>query len=179
MLCSNLHTLNLGHSNEDSDMTIRPERHARVLVVLALCALGIVVAAQTPDPAIGKWTLNVAKSKFSPGPAPKSTTATLSTPAGGYRVVVEAVTGDGTKANWEYSASFDGKPHPVKGNPDGDMVVVKRVNASTVESSYSLKGKPTTNNSRVVSADGKTMTVTSTGTNAQGQKINNVQVFER
>ena len=30
-----------------------------------------------------------------------------------------------------------------------------------------------------VKADGKTMTVTSTGTNAQGQKINNVQVFER
>ena len=61
----------------------------------------------------------------------------------------------------------------MKGNPDGDMVAVKRVNATTVESSYTLKGKPTTNNSRVVSADGKTVTVTSTGTNGQGQKINN------
>ena len=159
-------------------MTIRPEQHARALAVLALFALGIGVTAQAPDPANGKWTLNVAKSKFSPGPAPKSTTATISTGAA-YKVVAEIVTGDGTKVNWEYSAAFDGKPHPVKGNPDGDMVVVKRVNATTVDSSYSLKGKPTTNNSRVVSADGKTMTVTSTGTNGQGQKINNVQVFER
>ena len=160
-------------------MTITPERHARALVVLALCALGIVAAAQAPDPAVGKWNLNVAKSKFSPGPAPKSTTATISTAGAAYKVVVEAVTGDGTKVNWEYSANFDGKPHPVKGNPDGDMVVAKRVNASSVDTSYTLKGKPTTNNSRVVSADGKTMTVTSTGTNGQGQKINNVQVFER
>ena len=159
-------------------MTIRPEQHARALVVLTLLALGIVVAAQAPDPAVGKWNLNVAKSKFSPGPAPKSTTATIAAGAA-YKVVVEAVTADGAKVNWEYSANFDGKPHPVKGNPDGDMVVAKRVNATTVETSYTLKGKPTTSNSRVVSADGKTMTVTSTGTNAQGQKINNVQVFER
>ena len=159
-------------------MTIRPGQHAHALAVLALLTLGIVVTAQTPDPAIGKWTLNVAKSKFTPGPAPKSMTATISAGAA-YKVVVEAVSADGAKVNWEYSAAFDGKPHPVKGNPDGDMVVAKRVNATTVETSYTLKGKPTTNNSRVVSADGKTMTVTSTGTNGQGQKINNVQVFER
>ncbi len=159
-------------------MSIRPERHAYALAVLALFALAIGVAAQAPDPAVGKWTLNVAKSKFSPGPAPKSTMATISAGAA-YKVVVEAIAADGTKVNWEYSANFDGKPYPVKGNPDGDMVIAKRVNATTVDSSYTLKGKPTTTNTRVVSADGKTMTVTSTGTNAQGQKINNVQVFER
>lgn len=160
-------------------MTIGPGRHVRALVGITLCALGIVVTAQAPDPAVGKWNLNVAKSKFTPGPAPKSTTATISTTGAAYRVVVEAVSADGAKVNWEYTASFDGKPHPVKGNPDGDMVVAKRVNASSVDTSYTLKGKATTNNSRVVSADGKTMTVTSTGTNGQGQKINNVQVFER
>jgi hypothetical protein len=160
-------------------MTIRPEQHARALAVLALLVLGIVVAAQAPDPANGNWQLNVAKSKFSPGPAPKSTTATISAAGAAYKVVVEAVAADGAKVHWEYSANFDGKPHPVKGNPDGDMVVAKRVNATTVETSYTLKGKPTTTNTRVVSADGKTMTVTSTGTNGQGQKINNVQVFDR
>lgn len=160
-------------------MTIRPRQHARALAVLAFFALGVVVTAQAPDPAVGKWNLNVAKSKFTPGPAPKSTTATIAATGATYKVVVEAVAADGAKVNWEYSASFDGKPHPVKGNPDGDMVVAKRVNATSVDTSYTLKGKATTNNSRVVSADGKTMTVTSTGTNGQGQKINNVQVFER
>ncbi|MCA1583949.1 MAG: hypothetical protein LC791_03955 [Acidobacteria bacterium] len=81
--------------------------------------------------------------------------------------------------HWEYTANFDGKPYPVTGNPDGDMVVAKRVSANTIETSYTLKGKPTTVNTRVVSADGKTLTVTTTGTNAQGQKVNNVQVFEK
>jgi len=33
--------------------------------------------------------------------------------------------------------------------------------------------------SRVVSQDGKTMTINTTGTNAKGQKINNVAVFEK
>ena len=87
-------------------MTIRPERHVRALVVLTLCALGIVVTAQAPDPAVGKWNLNVAKSKFTPGPAPKSTTATISTTGAAYRVVVEAVSADGAKVNWEYYSSF-------------------------------------------------------------------------
>ena len=160
-------------------MTIRFGQPPRALAVLAFLALGIGLAAQAPDPAVGKWTLNVAKSKFSPGPAPKSTTATISTAGAAYKVVVDGVAPDGAKLHWEYSANFDGKPHPVTGNPDGDMVVAKRVNATTVETSYTLKGKATTSNSRVVAADGKTMTVTSTGTNAQGQKINNVQVFER
>jgi hypothetical protein len=59
------------------------------------------------------------------------------------------------------------------------MVVAKRVNATTVETTYTLKGKPTTVNTRVVSADGKTMTVTSKGTNAQGQRVDNMQFYEK
>lgn len=47
---------------------------------------------------------------------------------------------------------------------------------NTIETSYTLKGKPTAVNRRVVSADGKTLTVTSTGTSAQGQKVNSVGV---
>ena len=59
------------------------------------------------------------------------------------------------------------------------MVIARRVDANTIETSYTLKGKPTSVNTRVVSADGKMLTVTATGTNAQGQKINNVQLFEK
>ena len=93
--------------------------------------------------------------------------------------VVDGVAPDGSKIHWEYTANFDGKAYPVKGNGDGDMVVMKRVNANTIETSYTLKGKPTVTNTRVPSADGKTLTITSIGTNAQGQKVNNAQVFEK
>ena len=141
--------------------------------------LGVAVLAQTPDPRLGTWKLNVAKSKYSPGPAPKSGSVTFSAAGEGVKAVVDTVGPDGSETQWEYTANFDGKPYPVKGNPDGDMVVAKRVNPNTVETSYTLKGKPTTVNTGVVSADGKTFTVTSKGTNAQGQKLDNVQVFER
>ena len=142
--------------------------------------LAVLVLAQTPDSRIGTWKLNVAKSKFSPGPAPKSGGVTFSAAGQETKVAVETIGPDGSKINWEYTATTDGsKPYPVKGNPDGDMVVAKRIDPNTVETSYTLKGKPTTVNTAVVSADGKTLTVTSKGTNGQGQKIDNVQVFEK
>lgn len=154
---------------------------ARSLSVVSVCVVALSSAgfAQGPAPGMGSWTLNPTKSKFSPGPAPKSATVTFSPAGDGVKAVIETVSPTGAKVHWEYTAAFDGKPHPVTGNPDGDMVVLKRVNATTVESSYTLKGKPTTVNTRVVSADGKTMTVTSKGTNAQGQKVDNVQMYEK
>jgi len=154
---------------------------ARSLGVVSVCvvALSSAAFAQGPAPGMGSWTLNVAKSKYSPGPVPKSSTATFSPAGDGVKAVIDSVGGDGAKVHWEYTAAFDGKPHPVTGNPDGDMVVVKRVNATTVETTYTLKGKPTTVNTRVVSADGKTLTVTTKGTNAQGQKVDNMLVFEK
>ena len=153
-------------------------RYLALVIVLA-AALGSAGAAQDPDPRIGTWKLDVAKSKYSPGPAPKSGTVTFSAAGQGVKAAIEIVGPDGSKAQWGYTANFDGKPYPVTGNPDGDMVVVKRVNANTVETSYTLKGKPTSVNTGVVSADGKTFTVTTKGTNAQGQKVENIQVFVR
>jgi hypothetical protein len=150
-----------------------------VPIVCVLTAALVSVNAQAPIPGLATWKLNVAKSKFSPGPAPKSLTVTFSAAGQGVRAVIDGVGPDGSKVHWEYTANFDGKPYPVTGNGDGDMVVMKRVDANTIETAYTLKGKPTVVNRRTVSADGKTMTVTSTGTNAQGQKVNNMQVFER
>jgi hypothetical protein len=162
-------------------MTRYRENTRRWIGLLAMITLssGAVSVAQSPAPGLGTWKLNVAKSKFSPGPAPKSSSVTFSAAGQGVKAVIDGISGDGAKVHWEYSANFDGKPYPVTGNPNGDMVVAKRVDATTVETSYTLKGKPTTLNRRVVAADGKTLTVTTTGVNAQGQKVNDVQVFEK
>ena len=156
-------------------------KSARAIALVSGLAvtLAVTALAQTPDPRIGPWKLNVAKSKYNPGPAPKSGSVTFSAAGQGTKVVVDAVGPDGSKTQWEYTANFDGKPYPVKGNGDGDMVVAKRVNPNTVETTYTLKGNPTTVNTGVVSTDGKTFTVTTKGTNAQGQKVDNVQVFEK
>jgi hypothetical protein len=162
-------------------MTFNPSKIVRAVAVMGALSviLGGAANAQDAIPGLGTWKLNVAKSRYSPGPAPKNLTVTFSAAGQGVKAVIDGVGSEGSKTHWEYTANFDGKPHPVTGNADGDMVVVRRVNATTIETSYSLKGKPTVVNTRVVSADGKTLTVTSTGTNALGQKINNTQVFER
>ena len=59
------------------------------------------------------------------------------------------------------------------------MVAVKRIDAHTLESVSKKGGKVTTTQRNVVSADGKTRTVTTTGTDGQRQKVNNVAVFEK
>lgn len=146
---------------------------------LIAVALGPTSSAQTGDPS-GTFTINLAKSKYSPGPAPQSLTVTYSPAGQGVKVVVDGVGPDGAKVHWEYTANYDGKDYPVTGNnADADMAALKRINATTVEIANKKGGKPTVVNMRVLSADGKTLTVTTKGTNAQGQAVNNVQVFER
>ena len=141
--------------------------------------LSVGVAAQKPDPVSGVWKLDVAKSKFSPGPAAKSGLVTIDATGTTRTVSAEGVTGDGTAMKWGYTATTDGKEAPVTGNPDGDTISVKRISPSSVESTLKKAGKVTVVNTATVSADGKTLTVTTTGTNAVEQKVNNVQVFEK
>ena len=162
-------------------MTFSVSKTARSLAIAGVVTalVGSTMVAQGPVPGLGTWTLDAAKSTYSPGPTPKSGTVTFTAVGQGLKAVVDLLGPDGSKIHWEYTATLDGKPAPVTGNPDGDMVVAKRTNTNTIETSYTLKGKPTTVNTRVVSADGKSMTVTSTGTNAQGQKVNNHQVFTK
>ena len=101
----------------------------RTAACLAVLCSVLVIAgrAQSAPLGLGTWKMNVSQSKFSPGPAAKSSTVTFSAAGEGVRAVIDGVGPDGAKVHWEYTANFDGKPYPVKGNPDGDMVVVKRV----------------------------------------------------
>ena len=131
------------------------------------------------DPFAGTWALNVAKSTFAPGPAPKSGQAFIASSGDNVKLIHEGVTSTGAAARWEYLANHDGKEYPMTGSPDADVVILKRISGSSVESTYKKDGKVTLVNTRTVSADGKTMTVTVKGTNAQGQKVNNVLVYEK
>ena len=145
--------------------------------------LGVIVAAALlaaqADPRVGTWNLNVEKSKYSPGPAPKSQVLTIEAAGKGEKVTSATVAADGAKTGTEYTADFDGKPHPLKGSATADMVTLKRVDSHTTERVDSKAGKTVMTFHRVVSKDGKTMTVTVKGTDAKGQAVNNVVVFEK
>ena len=67
-----------------------------ILVGAVLSAAGVALAADAADPIVGTWTLNVAKSKFNPGPAPTSQTRTYSVDSDGVSVSVSGIRADGT-----------------------------------------------------------------------------------
>jgi hypothetical protein len=157
---------------------MRACKTAFISAVVLVASLSI-LSAQGADPRVGSWHLNVAKSKYSPGPAPKSQTLKIEAAGKGEKVTSETISATGDKTVTEYTAEFDGKPHPLKGSPIADMVTLKRVDGNTTERVDSKDGKTVTTYHRVVSKDGKTMTVTSKGTNAQGQATSNVVVFEK
>jgi len=155
-------------------------RMLAISVATLALALAVPVSAQDKDVFAGTWTLNLAKSKYDPGPAPKTASVVFSSKGTEVAATIDAVSGTGEKQHWSYSGAIDGKDHPMPGNnPDGDTISIRRISATSVETTYKLKGKPTLVNVRSVSADGKTLTVTTKGTNAKGEKVNNLQVFDK
>ena len=162
----------------------------KTLIVVFFGALAVFAAATTSvlaaDTFAGAWKLNVAKSKYSPGPAPKSNLVKFESIAGGLRLTADGVDSQGKKTHNEYTAKFDGKDYPTKPMLDGkpnptaaDGVSYKTIDDYTFEVTNKLKGKVLTVSKNVFSRDGKTRTVTTTGVNAQGQKENDVVVFDK
>ena len=102
---------------------------------MAVCSVALSVAlwsaaaqsqAQATDPLTGTWTLDVAKSKYSPGPAPKSVTLTFSETADGVEIISDVVLPDGQTFHGDITAKADGKDHPVTGSPTVDTVSLTR-----------------------------------------------------
>jgi hypothetical protein len=154
----------------------------RVAFVVAILfgVTATIAVAQSKDPLVGTWQLNVAKSKYTPGPVPKSATTTIEAAGSGYKFTVHQVPATGAAQEWSFTTTLDGKPAKITGNnPNADAVTYKRIDATTFESIQSKGGKETTRQKLVVSADGKTRTVTTTGVDGAGQKVNNVAVYEK
>ena len=147
----------------------------------AVCGFTIMVMSGVltaqPDPAVGTWKLNVAKSTYSPGPAPTGHTMTIESVGEETKVTVKGTGADGS-GSVSYSYKTDGKDYPTTGSQDFDSVALKR-SGMTVEGVRKKDGKQVQTYSRVVSKDGTTMTVTIKGMNAKGQTINNVAVYEK
>jgi hypothetical protein len=141
------------------------------------------LAANT-NPFIGTWKLNLAKSKFDPGPPVRSRTE-KSEPAGdAVKTSVEQVDANGNYATVVETAKFDGKDYPRVATgglaaSGGDTLALKRIDAYTVEATIKKHGEVVTVIRQVVSKDGKTKTATYLkGTNTQGQAVHNVLVFD-
>jgi hypothetical protein len=155
-------------------------RASAILLVLGIVALDEKSSAQV-DPSLGTWNLNLAKSKYDPGPAPKSNTITIEAAGQSFKVSSKGVDAAGNPTGVQYTTSYDGKDVPVTlvGSQDYDAVAFKKVDALRIEGSRKKAGKIVQTYSRVISKDGKTMTLTTTGTDAKGQKVHNVVVYDK
>jgi hypothetical protein len=159
-------------------------RFGMLLFLTFLISIG--VQAQN-NPLVGTWKLNLAKSKYDPGPPPKSGTTTITAVPGGIRLVADGVNDKGAATRASYTAKFDGKDYPEKATIGGqpnpnlntDAVTWKKIDDYTYESTAKLKGQVMTTTHYVISQDGKTRTNSVTGKNAQGQTVNNTIVYER
>ena len=116
--------------------------------------------ALAKDNWLGTWKINVAKSKFGPGPAPQSQTTTFEAVAdGSIKLTSDGVNADGKAMHTEYVSKFDGQDVPWTGNPNADTAAPKRIDANATRTPYE-EGRQglVTDGPGVVrsSADGKT-----------------------
>jgi hypothetical protein len=164
---------------------------AAISVGVLTVALGaaISLSAQPIPPGdhlTGTWILNVAQSKYDPADlAPKRGRSRITVTTAGIKVTTDGVNSKGEATHTEYTAKLDGKDYPWTGtvggkpNMDQDAVSWTRIDEWTYESTSKLKGKVLTVSHVVITKDGKSRTNTVTGTNAQGQTVNNVMKFEK
>ena len=151
-----------------------------ILGAIALAAVPVAVAGQTTEPIVGTWKLDPAKSTYKPGPAPKSNTVVIEAAGKGIKVAVDTVNADGSPLKWGFTSLRDGKEEaPVTGNPMFDTVTATRESANAGTNVYKKGGKVVMTTKGAIAADGKSMTLTSTGTDAKGQAVNNVGHYTR
>lgn len=150
-----------------------------VSAVVAVASPALVAADTAADPVLGRWNLNLAKSKFSPGPAPKSQTRTYMQTPQGMALTWKIVSADGKESLIQTMFKLDGKDYPVQGSADFDSLVGTQVDALTVDSSQKRAGKIVATTRRTVAKDSKTLTLRSKGTSADGKTFSTVAVFDR
>jgi hypothetical protein len=147
-----------------------------LLSLAVLFASATVCLAQNPH--MGTWKLNEAKSKFSKGAA-KNTTVVYEGAGDSVKVTVDGVDGNGNATHNEWTGKFDGKFYPVTGDPTSDTRSYRKINNQTLALTGKKGGKISLSGRITVSANGKTRTVTTTGTDAKGKRFSNRAVYDK
>ena len=147
---------------------------AKLVISVAITTIGMFGA----DNSLGTWKRNIEKSKTS---TPyKSVTMAREAAGDSVKVTNTGVREDGTTTTWSYTAKYDGKEYPVTGNGPFDTISMKQIDANTFTTVARTKGgKYHTTGRTVISNDGKTTTLTTKGTNADGKPFTQTIVSER
>jgi len=127
---------------------------------------------------VGTWKLNAAKSQLGSGAVRAQTLSFEATPAG-IKLTSEGTDPEGKPTHGGYTSKFDGQDVPWAGNPMADTACPKRIDDNSYENVWKKGGKATVTAKVAVSKDGKTLTVTQAGTDAQGKAVSSVAVYDK
>jgi hypothetical protein len=149
--------------------------------IVVLAAVACAPAFAQNNPAIGTWKLNVEKSTYSPGPAPKSLTRTLEAKGDNVKYSFEGVSAEGTSVAYSFTVAYDGKESAITGSMPGgaDTISIKRIDANNFETTLKKAGKVIGTAKSEISQDGKVTTVTAQSTNADGQATTSSAVYDK
>jgi len=132
-----------------------------------------------PDERVfGTWQLNIAKSKFAPGPPYRNQIRVYERHENGVKATIKTTYSDGHMTDVEYTADYDSPEYPVTGSPDYDSIRLKRVDTQTSEAVLGHAGKQFATARRTISEDGKTMTIVF-NVDFGGSQVHNMMVYDR
>ena len=153
----------------------------RVVLTAALAAaLPQLAAAQSYEPWLGTWILNVDKSTYSPGPPPyKRATFRIERRQDGVRVTYEMVRPRGGVIHMEWDGRFDGREYPVQGLEEHVTYAYTRIDDRTYDIVARMDGRVAASSRTAVSADGRTITTITVGRDAQGRDATTTTVYEK
>jgi hypothetical protein len=146
---------------------------------IVLVALALTAAGPPPNPAVGTWKLNVAKSRFDPGPGWRSQIRVYRRTPAGMSVTWSGIGGRGERMRVSFTVPYDGSDAPMVGSANYDTLNSVKVDALTVKSEEKRAGKVVGTAIRKLSPDGKVMTITDKGTTRSGKKFSQLLVFDR
>ncbi len=156
-------------------------RFLPLMLASAAVFAGLWAAAQAiADPRIGTWKINLAKSRFNPGPSPRSMTVRFE-PHGsnGYQVTIDTVEASGESWKHEYVANYDGKDYPVSGDPGRDTVALKKIDLYTLEYTNKRAGRVINSYREVIAPDLKSRSITQKGMSSRGVAVDNYIVYDK
>ena len=148
-----------------------------IVTIIAMYAVAIAVSA-AENPNMGTWKLNETKSKFGPG-ATKNSTVVYEAAGDSVKVTTDGTSGDGKPVHTEWTGKFDGKDYPVTGDGSGDTRSYTQVNEHTTTFANKSGGKVTLSGKIVVASDGKSRTVTVSGTDSSGKNVSSTAVYDK
>jgi hypothetical protein len=148
----------------------------RIVLSVSLCFVAAAVCFAA-DAFTGTWKLNEAKSKLAGGP---KNDLVVYEPAGdNVKISVDGTGSDGKPTHNEWTGVFDGKDYPVTGDSSADARVYSKIDDHTLAFTNKKDGKVTISGRIVVSADGKSRTVTVSGTDAKGKKFTSTSAYDK